>query len=91
MVPVAEWALEQDFEFFRKIKPLDFDIRGDVLLLFAVAAVTIVYFNTFDAPLRRTMADGEEGEGSESLTIDVEGVGVPGADLASEEVELVER
>lgn len=62
MVPVAEWALNQDYEFFRKIRPLDSDIRGDVLLLFTVAAVTIVYFNTFDAPLRRTMADGAEGE-----------------------------
>jgi len=72
MVPVAEWALHQDYEFFRKIRPLDFDVRGDVLLLFTVAAVTIVYYNTFDAPLRRTMADGEEGgEEGESLTIDV--------------------
>ncbi|KAL7551215.1 hypothetical protein ACHAWF_016255 [Thalassiosira exigua] len=60
MVPVAEWALNQDYEFFKKIRPLDMDIRGDVVLLFTVALVTILYFNTFDAPLRRTMADGEE-------------------------------
>lgn len=59
MVPVAEWALNQDYEFFKQIRPLDSDIRGDVLLLFAVAAVTIVYFSLFDAPLRRTMADEE--------------------------------
>ena len=59
MVPVAEWALHQDFEFFRKIRPLDMDIRGDVILMFALAADTIVYFTTFDAPLRRTIADGE--------------------------------
>lgn len=57
MVPVAEWALHQDYEFFRQIRPLDLDIRGDVMLMFALAAVTIVYFTTFDAPLRRTMAD----------------------------------
>ncbi|KAL3774638.1 hypothetical protein ACHAW5_008561 [Stephanodiscus triporus] len=61
MVPVAEWALNQDYEFFGKIKSLDMDVRGDVLLMFALAAATIVFFNTFDAPLRRTMADGEEG------------------------------
>ena len=57
MVPVAEWALHQDYEFFRQIRPLDLDIRGDVMLMFGLAAVTIVYFTTFDAPLRRTMAD----------------------------------
>jgi MFS family permease len=60
MVPVAEWALNQDYEFFKQIRPLDSDIRGDVLLLFAVAAVTIVYFSSFDAPLRRTLADSED-------------------------------
>lgn len=70
MVPVAEWALNQDYEFFKMIRPLDSDVRGDVLLLFAVAAVTIVYFSTFDAPLRRTMADGEE-EGELTEVIDV--------------------
>jgi len=57
MVPVAEWALHQDYEFFCQIRPLDLDIRGDVMLMFALAAVTIVYFTTFDAPLRRTMTD----------------------------------
>lgn len=80
MVPVAEWALNQDYEFFRKIRPLDSDIRGDVLLLFTVAAVTIVYFNTFDAPLRRTMADGAEGEEG---GLSAESVGV--ASFVSEE------
>ena len=59
MVPVAEWALNQDYEFFKQIRPLDSDIRGDVVLLFGVAAVTILYFSSFDAPLKRTMADAE--------------------------------
>lgn len=71
MVPVAEWALNQDYEFFGKIRTLDMDIRGDALLMFALAAVTIVYFNTFDAPLKRTMADGdaeEEGGGGSGLS-----------------------
>ena len=57
VIPVAEWALNQDYEFFEKIGPLDMDIRGDALLLFAVAAVTIVYFSKFNAPLRRTMEE----------------------------------
>ena len=59
MVPVAEWAINQDYEFFRTIRILDSDIRGDAILMFAVAAITLVYFNSFDAPLSRTMADGD--------------------------------
>jgi len=72
MVPVAEWALNtQDYEFFKSIRPLDFDVRGDVLLLFTVAAVTIVYYNTFDSPLRRTMADNENEEANEADSIQI--------------------
>eukprot|EP00986_Skeletonema_menzelii_P019315 scaffold27612_cov148-Skeletonema_menzelii.AAC.2 len=70
MVPVAEWALNQDYEFFKQIRPLDSDIRGDVLLLFTIAAVTLVYFTTFDAPLMRTEADDEEGDDN-SVVVDV--------------------
>mmetsp|Transcript_32135 Transcript_32135/g.64019 ORF Transcript_32135/g.64019 Transcript_32135/m.64019 type:complete len:414 (+) Transcript_32135:2-1243(+) len=68
MVPVAEWALNQDYEFFRKVRPLDMDVRGDAVLLFTVAAVTILYFTTFDAPLRRTMAD-EAGGGKDGASV----------------------
>jgi FLVCR family feline leukemia virus subgroup C receptor-related protein len=72
MVPVAEWALKQDYEFFKQVKPLDSDIRGDVVLLFGVAAATIVYFSTFDSPLKRTMADSEDddSESTIGLTLD---------------------
>jgi len=70
MVPVAEWALNQDYEFFKQIRPLDSDIRGDVLLLFTIAAVTLVYFSTFDAPLMRSEADKEEGD-DDSVVVDV--------------------
>lgn len=59
MVPVAEWAMGQDYEFFRTIRILDSDIRGDAILMFAVAGITLIYFNSFDAPLSRTLADGE--------------------------------
>jgi len=83
MVPVAEWALRQDYEFFRKIKPLDFDIRGDVVLLFTVALVTIIYFNTFDAPLKRTLAEEEADSGASQSTV----IDIPNESV----VELVER
>merc|ERR1711957_683693 len=66
MLPVAEWALNQDYEFFNKIRILDSDIRGDVILLFTVAAVTLVYFSTFDAPLRRAMAEYEASEAEDA-------------------------
>ena len=100
MVPVAEWALNQDYEvsllvislisitcdvdlltyclfvfsqqFLKSIKPLDFDIRGDVLLLFSVAAVTIVYFSTFDAPLRRTQSEEDACESEEECHLELE-------------------
>lgn len=72
MVPVAEWALHQDLEFFKTIRPLDSDLRGDVLLLFTVALVTLVYFNTFDAPLRRTLAE-EGSEEAAAGAVDVTG------------------
>jgi len=72
MVPVAEWALNQDYEFLKSIKPLDFDIRGDVLLLFSVAAVTIVYFSTFNAPLRRTLSEEDACESEEECPLEEE-------------------
>ncbi|KAL7479893.1 hypothetical protein ACHAW6_005610 [Cyclotella cf. meneghiniana] len=81
LVPVAEWALKQDYEFFKQVRPLDSDIRGDVVLLFTVAAATIIYFTTFDSPLRRTMADSEE----ESLDSDDTTVDVSSGIYASEE------
>jgi len=89
MVPVAEWALNQDYEFLQNIRPLDSDIRGDVLLLFTVAAVTIVYFNTFDAPLRRTMADAASEEEAEAR---MEAIGVSSVVSKEDSVpELIER
>ncbi|KAL9185111.1 hypothetical protein ACHAXT_002888 [Thalassiosira profunda] len=91
MVPVAEWALNQDYEFFRQIRPLDSDVRGDVLLLFTVAAVTIVYFSTFDAPLRRTMADEEADDGGVELSTDFPDVLVSGDREGVSSVELIER
>jgi hypothetical protein len=36
------------------------DIRGDTLVLLALVFGTLCYFNSFDAPLKRTLLD-EEG------------------------------
>ena len=57
LVPIAELAAEDDFEFFKNTPILDSDIRGDVVLLVAIAAITYVFFSGFDAPLKRTLAD----------------------------------
>ena len=51
---------------------MDFDIRGDVLLLFSVAAVTIVYFSTFNAPLRRTLSEEDACESEEECPLEEE-------------------
>ena len=57
LVPVAELAAESDYEFFRNTPILDSDIRGDVVLLVGIAAITYAYFSGFGAPLKRTLAD----------------------------------
>eukprot|EP00594_Rhizosolenia_setigera_P013856 CAMPEP_0178955764 /NCGR_PEP_ID=MMETSP0789-20121207/9805_1 /TAXON_ID=3005 /ORGANISM="Rhizosolenia setigera, Strain CCMP 1694" /LENGTH=622 /DNA_ID=CAMNT_0020637469 /DNA_START=169 /DNA_END=2037 /DNA_ORIENTATION=+ len=62
LVPVAEIAARQDYQLLPSVPALASDIRGDVLLLFGLALVTFAYFTTFDAPLRRTIADcGDDG------------------------------
>lgn len=94
MVPVAEWALNtQDYEFFKSIRPLNSDVRGDALLLFAVAAVTIVYYNTFDSPLRRTMAenDAEEANEAEEVMEVMEASSIQIGDTDSLPRELINR
>ena len=63
LVPLAEIALEQDFELFRNIPLLESDIRGDVVLLMTIAAITFGYFSGFDAPLKRSMADSHDKGG----------------------------
>eukprot|EP00565_Helicotheca_tamesis_P002599 CAMPEP_0185726186 /NCGR_PEP_ID=MMETSP1171-20130828/2240_1 /TAXON_ID=374046 /ORGANISM="Helicotheca tamensis, Strain CCMP826" /LENGTH=598 /DNA_ID=CAMNT_0028394489 /DNA_START=135 /DNA_END=1931 /DNA_ORIENTATION=+ len=62
LVPVAEMLAKEDYEIFRSVKLLDSDVRGDVVLLVGIAVITYVYFSSFDAPLRRTIADcGDDG------------------------------
>merc|ERR1712078_843497 len=57
LMPCAEWASRQDYQLLKRIPLLESDIRGDIVLLVVVTVVTILYFSTFEAPLRRTLAD----------------------------------
>ena len=67
LVPIAEFATRQDFEILRKNKFLASDVRGDVILLLVIAAVTLVYYSGFDAPLLRSAADaGDEHSSDEA-------------------------
>jgi predicted MFS family arabinose efflux permease len=59
LVPLAEMAAEQDYQLLPKIQWAASDVRGDVVLLLTVAVLTTFYFNTFDAPLARSMADSD--------------------------------
>ena len=63
LIPVAEFLSKRDITILPGIPILESDIRGDALLLVGIAAVTLAYFSTFDAPLARTMAD-DQGENS---------------------------
>ena len=72
LIPIAEFASEKDFTLLRNVPGLESDVRGDVILLVAIAMITFAYFSGFDAPLKRSMADeGNESE-DESVVLDVE-------------------
>lgn len=72
LVPLAEIGARQDYQLLPNYKWVASDIRGDVILLVFVAAVTLAFFSSFDAPLRRTIADAEGGDSeSDDNVIDV--------------------
>lgn len=87
LVPVAEMAAHKDYQILPKFPELASDIRGDVVLLTVIAALTYIYFSTFDAPLRRSMADAGESESSESSSTGVV-IDVP---LSEKERELLTK
>mmetsp|Transcript_942 Transcript_942/g.1354 ORF Transcript_942/g.1354 Transcript_942/m.1354 type:complete len:605 (+) Transcript_942:152-1966(+) len=62
LVPVAEYAASQDYQILPQSPELASDIRGDVVLLTVLAGLTLLVFSFFDAPLRRTLAEGGGGE-----------------------------
>jgi hypothetical protein len=76
LVPLVEIAARQDYQLLPQVTWLASDIRGDVVLLLALTIVTYFYFDNFDAPLLRTMAD--ESVDTTDDAIDVEAVGVNG-------------
>jgi hypothetical protein len=73
LIPVAEYASNTDIQLLPNIPMLASDVRGDVILLLMVAVLTMAYFNTFDAPLARTMADDEgHAEQNTAIVVDAE-------------------
>lgn len=62
LVPLAEIAAEKDFQLLPNSPELASDIRGDVLLMMSIAFATFAYFSSFEAPLKRSLADcGDTG------------------------------
>jgi MFS family permease len=70
LIPIAELASEKDYTLLPGIPGLESDIRGDVVLLIALAMVTLAYFSDFDAPLLRSQAD-DEGDDFFNEIVDV--------------------
>jgi hypothetical protein len=62
LIPLAEIAAEKDFKLLGDVPALESDMHGDIILMFAIAWLTLGYFSKFDAPLRRTEADEEKDE-----------------------------
>ncbi|KAL3783614.1 hypothetical protein ACHAW5_006435 [Stephanodiscus triporus] len=58
LVPVAGRAAKLDYQLLPSVPLLASDIRGGVVFMMALAITTISYYRSFDAPLRRSMADG---------------------------------
>lgn len=65
LIPLAEKASERDYTLLKGVPGLESDIRGDVVLLIALAFLTLAFFSGFDAPLARTAADESDYENDE--------------------------
>jgi len=59
LVPAAGRAAKLDYQLLPNVPLLASDIRGDVIFMMALAIVTFCFYRSFDAPLRRSMADGD--------------------------------
>jgi len=57
LVPIAELMSKQDYELFSRNRIFNSDLRGDAIILFAIALATMGIYSSFDAPLKRTIAD----------------------------------
>ncbi|KAL7550138.1 hypothetical protein ACHAWF_013383 [Thalassiosira exigua] len=58
-VPVAGKAAKLDYQILPNVPLLASDIRGDVIFMMALAIPTFCFYRSFNAPLRRSMADGD--------------------------------
>lgn len=72
LVPIAERASKLDYQILPKNPELASDIRGDVVLLTVIAGITLAYFASFDAPLRRSLADDGDGDDETSPAVSEE-------------------
>jgi len=70
LIPVAEIASQKDYQLLPGVPILESDIRGDVVVLIAIALITLSYFSTFDAPLMRSAADEESSEEAEDVAVE---------------------
>jgi MFS family permease len=74
LIPLAEMASAKDYTLLPGVPGLESDMRGDVVLLMALAMITLGYFSNFDAPLLRSLADGDGEEGEEVISEAVNGM-----------------
>jgi hypothetical protein len=67
-------AARADYQLLPQYPRLASDVRGDVVLLTVLAGLTCAFFATFDAPLRRSLADdaSETREGVVDVSCSVE-------------------
>lgn len=59
LVPIAGKAAKADYQILPNIPFLASDIRGDVIFMMALSIATYWFYRSFDAPLRRSMMDGD--------------------------------
>lgn len=59
LVPVAGRAAKLDYQLLPNVPLLASDIRGDVIFMMAISIATFCFYRSFDAPLRRSMMDGD--------------------------------
>tara|TARA_B110000971_G_C19720050_1_gene368191 strand:+ start:127 stop:318 length:192 start_codon:yes stop_codon:yes gene_type:complete len=57
--------MKRDFEIFPKMA-LESDIRADVIVLGAIAALTGMFYSSFNSPLNRSLLDCESEGGCEA-------------------------
>jgi len=59
LVPVVGRAAKLDYQLMPNLPLLASDIRGDVIFMMVLSVATYMFYRSFDAPLRRSMMDGD--------------------------------